>query len=134
MSDEIIWAGVSEFEYAMDALIAKNVAAVEGALAKGAHMVEAAAKKNSSGPPGPNVVTGSHRRSIHVEGPKQISESIYQAQVGPSMIYSRRLELGFDGKDSLGRVYHQEPRPYLEPAIAEVGPQLEALFTAALMT
>lgn len=31
--------------------------------------------------------------------------------------YARRLELGFVGIDSLGRHYHQEPRPFLRPAV-----------------
>lgn len=30
--------------------------------------------------------------------------------------YARRVEYGFIGVDSLGRHYHQEPRPYMRPA------------------
>jgi hypothetical protein len=36
--------------------------------------------------------------------------------VGPDVPYGRRIELGFIGTDSLGRKYHQGPRPYLRPA------------------
>lgn len=31
---------------------------------------------------------------------------------------ARRLELGFVGKDSLGRVYDQAPRPFMRPGLA----------------
>lgn len=37
--------------------------------------------------------------------------------VGTSVAYGRRLELGFVGRDSLGRLYHQLPRPFLRPAL-----------------
>jgi hypothetical protein len=48
------------------------------------------------------------------------------------MVYSRRLELGFmDVRDSLGRLYHQPPHPYLAPALDAVTPQLTDVFVAA---
>lgn len=37
--------------------------------------------------------------------------------VGSAVVYARRLELGFAGRDSLGRNYNQAPRPYLRPAV-----------------
>lgn len=36
--------------------------------------------------------------------------------VGTNVIYGRRLELGFVGKDSAGRNYDQAPRPFIRPA------------------
>ena len=36
--------------------------------------------------------------------------------VGTNVIYGRRLELGFAGKDSAGRNYNQAPRPFIRPA------------------
>jgi hypothetical protein len=42
--------------------------------------------------------------------------------VGPTIIYARRIELGFKGADSLGRVYDQAPNPYAKPAFEEVIP------------
>ena len=36
--------------------------------------------------------------------------------VGTNVIYGRRVEVGFMDKDSLGRQYHQEAKPYLYPA------------------
>jgi len=38
--------------------------------------------------------------------------------VGSNKKYARRLELGFTGRDSAGRMYHQKPRPYLRPGLA----------------
>jgi hypothetical protein len=35
---------------------------------------------------------------------------------GTNVIYSRRVEHGFVGKDSLGRNYNQQGKPYLYPA------------------
>lgn len=38
--------------------------------------------------------------------------------VGTNVVYGRRLELGFAGKDSLGRAYNQAPRPFIRPAFS----------------
>lgn len=40
------------------------------------------------------------------------------------VIYFRRLELGFDGVDSAGRVVHQPPYPSLRPAADAIYPNL----------
>jgi len=58
--------------------------------------------------------TGTLRRSVHVE---MTSEGLRQvALIGTNAPYARRLELGFIDKDSLGRVYHQNPQPRWRPA------------------
>ena len=44
------------------------------------------------------------------------NESQILGVVGTNVIYGRRLELGFAGKDSLGRQYNQAPRPFIRPA------------------
>lgn len=50
--------------------------------------------------------------------------------VGTNKQYARRLELGFVGTDSRGHNIHQEPRPFLRPALVNHGPQaLEVLRT-----
>lgn len=33
---------------------------------------------------------------------------------------ARRLEKGFVGRDSMGRIYHQAPRPHWRPAIEKI--------------
>lgn len=38
-------------------------------------------------------------------------------RIGSNKKYARRIELGFVGADSLGRVYNQKPQPYLRPAL-----------------
>jgi hypothetical protein len=102
------------------------------ALSRVAHMVQAQAMVNASGEArwtngrpgprarqggtGPGVVSGSLRRSIMVDGPTSMGSGEWMMLVGPTMRYSRRLELGFEGADSRGRSFHQPPYPYLKPA------------------
>lgn len=69
---------------------------------------------------GPGVVTGAHRRGIQVIDQGRTGPTGYQATIAPTLIYSRRLELGFEGTDSLGRRYHQPPYPYFRPAYDRV--------------
>ena len=40
----------------------------------------------------------------------------------------RRIELGFSGTDSLGRLFNQRPYPFLQPAVRRVTPMLPAVF------
>ncbi len=55
---------------------------------------------------------------------------IIETSEGPSIIigtdqpYGRRVELGFEGTDSAGRTYHQQPQPYIEPVLDELLDQL----------
>ncbi len=133
--------GVTEFSAAIDRLILRaNAAAIE-AVTTGAALIERNAKSNfegnhKKGQPHvggskPNVVTGTLRRSIHSEPVEQLSVGRYQAKVGPSVIYGRRIELGFRGSDSLGRNYRQPPYPYFGPAVEAAQPLLDGIFTRA---
>ncbi len=61
------------------------------------------------------VLTGANRDSIHTDLVVDTGNQA-TAQVMPGMPYSRRLEFGFIGLDSLGRMYNQGPRPYMRPA------------------
>jgi hypothetical protein len=65
---------------------------------------------------GPGVVTGRLRNSIVITSQGGLPGMGYQVTVAPTVIYSRRLELGFSGADSLGRHYNQPPYPYFGPA------------------
>ncbi|MFG2276670.1 hypothetical protein ACGFNY_43800 [Streptomyces chartreusis] len=72
-------------------------------------------KANASGRPGPNVITGRYRASWRAE-----TRGIpYGAQctLGTGEPQGRRLEFGFVGPDSLGRVYNQPPFPHVQPAL-----------------
>ncbi len=123
-------AGVGGFEAGINALIA---AAEEGArlgVTAGAHLIEANAKQSMNGP-GPQVRTGTLRRSIGIVDVTSLGAGIFQARVAPTVIYGRRMELGFHGTDSLNRHYNQRAYPFLKPGLDKAIPQLESVFAAA---
>lgn len=84
-------------------------------------------KQNASGRPGPNVITGAYRDSIHV-----IERSTYSVTVGTNAPQAMRLEFGFVGTDSLGRAYAQPPYPHWTPAVDVIGPQFKEAMQAAV--
>lgn len=119
---------------------AKAVEATTAAVAEGAHLIQAKAMEKASGPrhsrrgsswdppghmggEGPDVRTGAHRRSFRVRGPVELDGKI-GAEIGPSMIYSRALELG---NPSTGA----PPYPSLGPGLDEAAPLLPAIFERA---
>jgi hypothetical protein len=115
--------------------------AVEYAIAQTGFAIEAQAKRNFQGshsrkgkswvpgkhipgsPDYPNVRTGSLRRSIRTTVRKGLGT--YTADVGPTMVYSRAVELG-NGRG--GRGY-----PYIEPAYREMKPRVNEIFRRALV-
>lgn len=72
------------------------------------------------------VDTGALRDAIHqeplVDEPEKqivLVAPCYEdlsEKVGFRPPYARRIEFGFVGADSLGRVYNQAPKPYMRPA------------------
>lgn len=74
-----------------------------------AGIFEAAAKSNAP------VDTGRLRDSIHTETTLDTPER-QERNVRPDTPYARRIELGFVGPDSLGRMFHQPAQPYMRPA------------------
>ena len=102
--------GMPEFEAALAAMLARVRVGARRAAEDAAHIVEGAAEGRVP------VKTGTLRRSIRSfvsrDDPAEVGYS-----VAPTVVYARRIELGFQGPDSLGRVYHQAPRPYLKPAV-----------------
>lgn len=91
--------------------------------------------QNASGPPGPNVVTGAYRASWQVSEPAVMDhkrsgflglfgESQYQfgVSVSTDAPQANRLEYGFYGADSMGRVYRQAPLPHVRPAVHDIQP------------
>ena len=115
------------FKAALDAMVVRVKLAADKLGAEAAGLIEASAKRQRSY----TTRSGTNRRSIHLE-----TAGLGAYEVGPTTVYSRRLELGFDGADSLGRVYHQKPRPYMKPGRAEALPGIIALaqrrFAAAI--
>lgn len=82
--------------------------------------------------------TGTLRRSIHAER-VSVPGAVAAVAVGTDVPYARRIEYGFSGADSRGRVYHQAAQPYMRPgfdatreaAVNEVRRVLEKLVAAA---
>ena len=109
------------FQAALTQMMERIAVASSAAVKTAALAVQAAGMKRTK------VVSGSLRRSWRTE-----SQGPYAAFVGPTMIYARRVELGFFGPDSLGRVYKQPPRPYVRPAYDEMLPKIRPFFISAI--
>ncbi|MGY5127276.1 HK97 gp10 family phage protein [Streptomyces nigrescens] len=90
-----------------------------------------AIRQNTSGRPGPNVITGAYRASWTVEDFAVPNGG--GADIGTRQPQGKRLEFGFyDMTDSLGRHYFQPPFPHVEPAVNTLAPQIQAAFREAL--
>ena len=124
MADTYVTGG-AQAAVAIDRLLARVDRATRQAVAEGAALLERQAKQNSSGRPGPNVQSGAHRSGIVTEGPTRAGSHSWQASVRPTMVYSRRLELG-GGNWPAGVRF-----PYFEPAFRSVLPRLGPLFDRA---
>ena len=114
MSFEIL--GLGAFGDALLAVTKEADDSGKRAIVRVAAEVERAAKDNAGGSPGPDVVTGTLRRGVRHTTAHRLGLLGWQTEVGPTVIYSRRIDLGFVGADSLGRIYNQQPRPYFTPA------------------
>jgi hypothetical protein len=77
----------------------------------------------ASGRPGPNAVTGDYRRQWQNQFTG--GGGSFKSTTGTAAVQARRLEYGFNGMDSLGRVYNQPPYPHARPAFDEVAPMFE---------
>lgn len=73
-----------------------------------------------SGPPGPRLQTGDYVRSWNLR--MESLGGTIAASAGTNRPQARRLENGFVGPDTRGRVYHQPPYKHAQPALDEVGP------------
>lgn len=86
---------------------------IQAALERAAETLKDRAVLHSQGRPGPNVITGQFRDAWTV------AVGRYDAIVANGSVYAARLEFGFVGVDSLGRMYSQPPFPSLSPAVGE---------------
>jgi len=109
-----------------DAAIASQVARLKTATQVAANRLAAAivrqAKINATTRPGPHVRTGRLRGSISVTEKVDLNgPGRYSRTMGVGVVYGRRIDLGFDGVDSIGRnytgVHAQPPYPYFTPAV-----------------
>ena len=133
----VIWAGIKEFEAALTAIQAKQLAASRTALSKSLSLIEREAKANLSlsthtryeptnsmpGEP-PALVSGDLRRSVKQDRIEQIGPTRFSGQVGPTIEYGRIQELGGEA----GRGAILPSRPYLQPAFENALPEIAAIF------
>lgn len=76
---------------------------------------------------------GDLERSIRITQPaKRDSKGVFGRWGAKGIIYARRIELGFQGPDSLGRVYDQPAFPFLRPAANVEYPRLARRIRRAL--
>jgi hypothetical protein len=83
---------------------------------------------NISGMSRPHARTGKLRTSIGVHEVHQVGPGRWMSKTGPTMVYGRRVELGFTGEDSKLRTYDQPAYPYMRPGFEKARPELEALY------
>lgn len=116
----------------------------ERAVVAGALIIQNEAKRRAA------YRTGTLRRSIHIGGhtdlasdyqkppdvpelpPPDVGAHDVEVYVGTNLEYARRIEYGFQGADSLGRVYNQAAQPYLRPALDENGAAVRQEIAEAL--
>ncbi|MDY0811453.1 hypothetical protein [Kitasatospora purpeofusca] len=104
----------------LEARAAVAVPAAAAVVRHHAMLLETAIRAAASGRPGPGVQTGDYRRSWTTE--VRASATGVEAIVGTSRPQGPRLEYGFVGRDSLGRVFHQPPFPHVGPSVERVEP------------
>lgn len=96
-------------------------------------LLQTRVKARASGRPGPRTVTGDYRRSIGMQMRGSAEVGTVSAVVGTNKPQGRRLEFGFVGADSAGRVYDQPPYPHFGPAFDETVEQfLDDLYNAVV--
>lgn len=97
------------------------------ALFKGGLYLEGQVKARVQGRPGPRRITGNCLGSWSTQ---QLGGEL-AVSVGSNAPQARRLEYGFHGADSLGRVYSQPAFPHLEPAVLASADRIVEIIGAA---
>lgn len=138
---EIHLLGIKEARAKLKELRLAANEATRAAVVEGAHVIQARAMEKASGPrhrrvgrsswdppghmggEGPDVRSGMHRRSFIVRGPTSEGYA-WRAQIGPTMVYSRALELGNPRTGA-------PPYPSLGPGVEAAKPELVAVFHKA---
>ena len=130
------------FKRSLTDIIARVEKAAERSVSQCIFLVERNVKQNFVGqhPPGtprpktsltgPYKVTGNLVRSVRPDpsAPVRTSVGVYEQSIYPRAVYSRRIELGFKGTDSLGRNYNQPAYPYFRPGVDDSIPDFETIF------
>lgn len=77
--------------------------------------------------------TGELERSVRItDKAKRDAKGIVGRWGSKGIIYARRIELGFQGPDALGRVFDQPEFPFLRPAAEKEYPNLAGRIRRAL--
>lgn len=139
----MIFEGGADFRDAIDKMVARVDVANREAVSAGSHLVETKAKASFEGTHAkgqprqgsvmgpPNVVSGAARRSIRVVSIRSVGLGMWEGTIAPTIIYARRLELGFHGVDSIGRHYDYDGNPYFRPGFDEAKRELPRVYRDA---
>lgn len=124
MAEAFVTGGAAAFA-AFDRLVADVEAATQHAVMEGAAEIQRQARQNSSGRPGPNVVTGAHRAGIITDGPHPAGLGSWLARVFGTQVYSPVLE------DGSRRWPPGVKYPWLGPAVTMVEGRVRDLLERA---
>lgn len=124
-------ASAEEVNAALEAFKARCVKAATETVSQGAVLVQNNVRKAASGPPGPNVITGSLVRGISASGVTQTGAFSWSASVSTTVVYGRIQDRGgvivahnpkglLIWRDADGQWFSKvsvtlPPRPYMEP-------------------
>jgi hypothetical protein len=97
--------GIREWDEAVDVLIERAAEASREAVSTGAELIANHGKQEAP------VKEGTLRRGIVRTKLEQFTPDSWLAEVGPTAVYGRRVDLGFHGTDALGRHYDQAGNP-----------------------
>lgn len=123
-------AGANAIEKDFLRMSKESSASVDKLVRHHGQLLKTRVQANASGRPGPNAPTGDYRRSISLAVVKTADTTA--AYVGTNLPQGRRLEFGFHGADSLGRVYNQQPLPHFGPAMDQISPEYLTAIEALL--
>ncbi|ALK06165.1 phage protein, HK97 gp10 family [Methanosarcina thermophila] len=125
--------GIKDLQAKFRQIDAEMQAVLPQATSAGAAVVVREAKINvgKGHPDFPEVITGATRRNIR-EVRKENSPDRCVSQVGGTLSHMMRLEKGFMGTDRLGRRFHQQPRPFLRPALDENEEEIQKAFEESI--
>lgn len=114
--------GAREAALAFMTTASTTAAKTSGAVALHGKRYQAAVRRRASGRPGPNVITGKYRNDIQF---RMLSRGLNAScAVGSDHPAAHRLENGFIGIDSAGRVVDAPAYPHFEQDLL---PTLDAL-------
>lgn len=85
-------------------------------------------RKDPPRPPRPTLRTGNLQKSILIDGPNRVGPASYSAKVGPTILYGRRVELGYEGGGGGRGQQTTRPFPYMGPALEKSRDEIISLY------